>query len=332
MKYDVIIIGGGPAGLECANTFINSNLSVLIIEKNKEIGPKTCAGGLTGLDAKYNIPTELTRSFSNQKVIIKNKSYSVNLKNPLKTISRADLGQYLLSKIINVPNITILKDTIVKSINENEIDTSKGIFSYKYLIGADGSNSIVRKYLNLEPKICIGMYYEIEKITDTLIWYLNPSLIKSGYIWAFPHNNNTNIGVHFDPLYTTSQNARLALENFITSQNHEYSANNFHAAPLNYAYEGCVFKNIYLIGDAAGLASKTTGEGISFALTSGSEIAKKILNPGYKMQELNKILKYKKRHENILKVFELFPFMQTRFFRIFVNLMKNKWFQAYFGS
>jgi geranylgeranyl reductase len=124
----------------------------------------------------------------------------------------------------------------------------------------------------------------------------------------------------------------LALENFLNSQNYQYSANNLYAAPVNYALEGHNFLNIFLIGDAAGLASKTTGEGIAFALTSGKEIAKKILSPDYMTPELIKILKFKKRQENILKIFETLPFLQTTLFKIFIKLMRKKWFQMYFGN
>lgn len=331
-KYDVVIIGAGPGGLECANQLKNTNLSVLLIEKNKIIGPKTCAGGLTNLDTEFDIPEDNTRSFSNQEIIIKNQSYFINLKNPLKTISRADLGQYQFNKIGNCHNIKILKETLVKEIQKNKIITTKGDFYFKYLIGADGSNSIVRRDLGLKSSICIGMYYDVEKITDKFVWYVNPKQLKSGYIWVFPHKNYTNIGVYFDPKCVTGKDARLALENFLESEEYEFSYTKFSTAPINYLYQGCVFNNVFLIGDAAGLASKTTGEGISFALTSGKEIAKKILKPNYEMVELDRILTIKKRQERMLKIFEMFPLLQTVFFKIFVNLMKKKWFQAYFGN
>ena len=64
-KFDVVIIGAGPAGLKCAEQLKNSNLSVLVIEKNKIIGPKVCAGGLTPLAANFDFPELKTRTFSN---------------------------------------------------------------------------------------------------------------------------------------------------------------------------------------------------------------------------------------------------------------------------
>lgn len=331
-KYDVIIIGAGPGGLECANQLKNSDLSVLLIEKNKIIGPKTCAGGLTNLDKNFNIPKDKIRSFQRQDIFIKEKPYTINLVNPLRTIYRFDLGQYQLKKVSNCKNIKILKETLVKKIKNNEIITSKGDFKFKYLVGADGSNSIVRKHLGLKSKVCIGMYYNILKITDRFVWYVNPKELKSGYIWIFPHQKFTNIGVYYNPDKVSVKNAKKALEDFLKSNKHDFSKSKFEASPINYSYHGCIFDNIFLVGDAAGLVSKTTGEGISFALTSGKEIAKRILNPAYEMDELDRILTFKKRQERMLKVFDLLPFMQTILFKIFLNLMKKKWFQIYFGN
>ena len=53
------------------------------------------------------------------------------------------------------------------------------------------------------------------------------------------------------------------------------------------------------MGDAAGLASVMTGEGIPYALISGQEIGRKILNPDYKMAGLKRILEIKKKQKAI---------------------------------
>ena len=58
--YHVIIVGAGPAGLICAETLSQSNLSVLVLEKNSVFGDKICAGGLTRKDlALLDVPDEI---------------------------------------------------------------------------------------------------------------------------------------------------------------------------------------------------------------------------------------------------------------------------------
>ncbi len=62
--FDIIIIGAGPAGLQCAKFLGNSKFQVLLLEKNKEIGPKVCAGGLTFKDIEYlKLPESLLDFF-----------------------------------------------------------------------------------------------------------------------------------------------------------------------------------------------------------------------------------------------------------------------------
>ena len=45
-QFDVIIIGAGPAGLECARVLKDSAYTVLVLEKKNTIGLKPCAGGI----------------------------------------------------------------------------------------------------------------------------------------------------------------------------------------------------------------------------------------------------------------------------------------------
>ena len=101
-KYDVIIVGAGPAGLSCAKQLGNSKLKVLLAEKNSVIGPKVCAGGLTGKSIKtLNLPDELIE-FTYNKIHLFNKNNSFYIEddsNFAYTIDRKVLGQWQLKQL-----------------------------------------------------------------------------------------------------------------------------------------------------------------------------------------------------------------------------------------
>ncbi len=331
-RYDVIIIGAGPAGLAVAEELQNTPFTVLLIEKNSVIGPKICAGGITNVGEHLDIPLERTLTSKNHTVFIGDKKYELSLKDSIRTIDRADLGRYQVEKIAKSKNITLLKEASAKSIAPGRVTADRGTFSFRYLVGADGSASFVRKHLGLGRKIAIGLCCNVEKVREDFVWYVNPRELGTSYIWEFPHRDHTNIGIYFDPGHCPAQRARKALIDYLEKGNHRVPPHDIKGGAVNYDFRGCVFGNTFLVGDAAGLASKPSGEGISFALASGREIGRKILDPGYDMAGLKRILKLKTRQEQILGIFELLSPLQGLLFRLSLTLVKRRWVQRYFAN
>jgi geranylgeranyl reductase len=331
-KFDVIIVGAGPAGLACADALKNSSYSVLLLEKNEKIGPKVCAGGLTRLDSGFDIPQDKSREFKTQHIFANGKEHKIQLAFPLRTISRSDLGQYQLDKLKEAKNIHISTQTSVLKINSTSLQTSKGIFEYSYLVGADGSNSRVRKFLKLPFEQNMGLYYTVDQISNQFEWYVNTKAWGSAYLWVFPHQQHTNIGFHFNPQFISGARAKKILEQFLNEKGYSFKKADFRSAPLNYNFQAVEFDTIFLAGDAAGLVSKATGEGIAMALSSGKEIGHKILDPHYKMPELRRVIRILNRHRQMIDRFDRNPFWQAFFFRLFLLLMKSRRFQKYFGN
>src|SRR4051794_7962590 len=94
-----LVVGAGPAGLRAAQVLAEAGREVLVLEKNAEIGPKTCAGGLTGKALRELTPlglspeTGLTRvayvSFTHEKPAALDAEATV-----VRTVSRRELGQH----------------------------------------------------------------------------------------------------------------------------------------------------------------------------------------------------------------------------------------------
>lgn len=329
-NFDVIIIGAGPAGLECAKQFEGSEFSVLLVEKNKEIGPKVCAGGLTCLSSKFEIPGSITRVFNGQTVYVSGKRNKMDLAFPIRMSERRDLGKYLLNRLSGVGNVRILEETLVKEVRPEKIITDKGEFGYRYLVGADGATSVVRKYLGLGSKFSIGLRYKIPEMADEVEWHFFPKILGAGYVWIFPHKDHTNVGIFFEAKDSSVEKAKAVLRNFLKGRGFSVPFRDPEAAVLNFDYKGCIFKNVFLAGEAAGLTSRTTGEGIAPALISGREIGRKIIDPGYDLPLLKKILKIKRRQEFFKTVADIMPGMVPCFLNIFVKAIKSKKFQMYF--
>lgn len=194
-EYDVIIIGAGPAGLSCARELQSSGKTVLILEKNKEIGPKVCAGGLTtkieSLGLFLNIADIL---FSSIKINVPAKTKIVSNNEPfVATINRSKLGNILLEKLSG--EIEVKTDLEVNKIDENFIEANGQKIKYKYLVGADGSNSMVRRFLGLENrKFLIALQYIVPQKFKHLELFFDASLFGANYAWIFPHKDYTSVG------------------------------------------------------------------------------------------------------------------------------------------
>jgi geranylgeranyl reductase len=307
-QFDVIIIGAGPAGLECARLLQESSLSVLILERKRVIGPKVCAGGVIETIETFDLPDRKLRSFYREYVVIKKRIHQFSSRIPIHVVDRYALGQYQWGFLKNASNIKMMTETSVNRVEKGRVFTKKEIFGCKYLVGADGANSIVRRFLNLPSQYTIGVYYDIPEIKKQLIFHLNGRSLKTGYIWEFPHQEFTNVGIYYNPRFLRTKNARQELHRYMQKRNYKPQRRAYRAFPIMYLYKGCRFENhVFLAGEAAGLASKLTGEGISYAMISGREIARRILNPGYAMPNLARVLKSKQRQERLLDYFERIP-------------------------
>src|SRR5512139_978514 len=177
-RYDVIIIGAGPAGIACARALAGSSLSVLLVEKNVTIGPKICAGGLTRVAVDFGIPEDQARTFRTQTVHLdKQPPLRIVLTHPLKTVSRTALARHHLQGIEKAANIKIAAGTKVTGLTDSSIATDRGDFSFRVLVAADGSQSIVRRHVGLPSKFGIGLYYEVPQRSDKVQFQFSPGII-----------------------------------------------------------------------------------------------------------------------------------------------------------
>lgn len=290
-KFDVAIIGAGPAGLEAAKILAENNKSVVVLEKNSIIGKKVCAGGLTTKDFALGISPDIA-DLKFKEVILRTPWSSCRIKSTkpyVATITRENFGKYLVRED-RLKGVKIYTNTKVLNIDDKVLKTEKGDIKFDYLIGADGSVSTVRRFLGVDKKlVMVAFHYKVPKKYENMELIFNAELFGAGYAWIFPHKDFTSIGAGFHPEF--SKDSLVCIDNFkkwAASREIKLDDHDYESWTINYDYRGHQFNNIFLAGDAAGFASGLTGEGIYFAMISGMEIAKKIIDPNYKTPELKK--------------------------------------------
>ncbi|WP_353485145.1 geranylgeranyl reductase family protein [Haliscomenobacter sp.] len=325
--FDVIIIGAGPAGATCALQLRHSNLKVLLIDKATFPRSKTCGDAITGRSIKtlFRCCPELVEQFRSfpQKNEIKHTRLHINSRRPVDIHwvneaycwRRTDFDHALLQGVHqHAPNVQILEGFQVDEIVRD--DTASGMFlvgnsrqqsyfSTKFLVGSDGTQSMVGKKLTtarLEQNHHAGAvraYFKGVKglhLNRTEVFVL-PEFMP-GYFWVFPLSKDTaNVG--FGMLTSSIARKKVNLKEAIYAfiQATPELRGRFDESMQEGKLEGFGLAlgsrrvpmsgdHFLLIGDAASLIDPASGEGISNAIVSGKVAAETIVT-AFKKQDFS---------------------------------------------
>jgi flavin-dependent dehydrogenase len=219
------------------------------------------------------------------------QSVSFKPQAPIVVVSRRELGQCLLEEA-GRSGVRLLRDRVTKLDSKPggwQIAARENVVEADYLVGADGSGSLVRRTLGkpLPPEdLCITLgYYILGNVEPNMKVFFLPAF--EGYIWSFPRLNHISYG-----LITRAGPGRIArakelLENFIVADlgKEVMERAEFYSAPVPCLGPRSWKSNVIagnrwaLVGDAAGLVDPITGEGIYFALRSAEILAGAIDRP-----------------------------------------------------
>lgn len=220
----------------------------------------------------------------------------------ISTIDREVLGQWMLKTALGA-GVEVRTETPVKSFSSNHLHTGCEEFTFRFLVGADGSSSTVRRLLGIPiSRVGVGINFMVPGNFPAMEWHLNDRFFKNGYGWIFPHKKSASIGAYAD---RQSISPAILLKNFhlwATKRGINLGQAKMSSALINFDFRGWRFGNCFLVGDAAGLASPLTGEGIYPAIVSGEEAALSILDPSYNSVALKKLLKRHRQHRRIVSL------------------------------
>lgn len=161
----------------------------------------------------------------------------------------------------------------------------------RYLVGADGANSRVRKYLNpkTKPGVFIMEQYLESSKKDEITFELSNS-IKQGYYYDFPNKEFNAVG--YCEKKTTKEKFLKLIDSYGIAEGRILGA--FIPPTIDYPQH----RHIFLVGDAGCWCDKLSYEGIYFALATGYNAAEAIIK-GCSFTEANREIIARKRHRNL---------------------------------
>ncbi len=304
-RYEAIIIGAGPAGLTAATDLAVAGLRVLVIEKNRNIGSKACAGGITWSGLLKEVPERIiAAAFAAQYIHTPLQEVTIKETHPIvATVSRHDLGAWMATRAEKA-GAEIITGLRVERIEGKSVIVDGETLHFDHLIGADGSASLVRRHLGFATAADygIGISYRVPGEFKRMEWHLDTRRFGNGYAWIFPHGRLASIGAYCHYRAMTAAALKHSLLQWGADNDIDLKQKTPRAARINLDYRGWRFGRIFLVGDAAGLASPLTGEGILPAVISGRAAARAIVNPEDKDPEMTHLLQKWRRHRNLLRV------------------------------
>lgn len=276
MKYDVAIIGAGPAGLMAARTLSKTNINFIVVDSKKEIGPPLKCGEGTRTKGFIELFNSLDHPFIKNRISYYNVIYK-NIDRTFKVdyiqLDRPQFEKWLaLPAIHNLKLRTECKDIVINK-NFAEIITNKGTLKSNLIILANGCSYAIQKKLKLIKNIPLtmvcygGIIKNHSKDPKKLYFYFDSSFI--GGFWIFPKNKNiANAGI---ALNNPKENIKQLFSHLLKkhSPNAKLVSSLSGIYPCSGPLEKTFTNRLMVCGDAAGMVHAGTGEGIYYALKSG---------------------------------------------------------------
>ncbi len=322
-EFDVVIVGGGPGGSSAAYFLSRGGARVLLIDQAKFPRDKPCGGEISAhiIEKHPHLLEFMDQPMRKAVCHYKEPKYDISIetKDPIAYFVRRIEFDNKLFKLAKSQNIIAIEQSRVKKIQE-EIDYVKVFledgseYSAKFVIGADGVGSIVRRCTNLERqwrKDTLGLAFvkEFDVSPEKLDRLYTKDRIshihfgfgsddKYGYGWIFVKSNSVNVG-YGEIKKSEPKEMHARFLNYI-----EYCCKNnllppedvpkitkSHRLQINGPMKRTATTRVLLIGDAAGYDHAVTGEGISFAIWSGSIASASILEYLRKGGSINQVSK-----------------------------------------
>ncbi len=206
-KFDVLIVGAGPAGSFAAELLARGGVNVALFDGRPEGEPKACGGGVTAkaLKAWPHLLQAVGRTIDELDLYSPaGKRLHLELNEPFAIYSRIAFDCYLRDRA-ELEGAQVLSNKVsTRNIKRGEhgwtvVDAAGEKFEAAFLVGADGANSGIGKKLAgpLPPsdmEVAFGYRAPLPEKAEapTVVAFL-PGWV--GYAWAFPRVDHISFGI-----------------------------------------------------------------------------------------------------------------------------------------
>jgi len=322
--YDVIVVGAGPAGSTAARYAAEGGASVLMLEKDRDVGyPVRCGEAVrkSGLEEFITPdPRWIASEVKHFKLVAPNGAIvEPNLGADAGYILERRIFDYELARQASQFGVKVLTKAYVNGLIKRNGRVEGVRFAHngherevcsQIVIGADGVESRVGRWAGLntttsifDMQSCVQMTLSNIEVEDgTCYFYFGTNYAPSGYLWIFPKGKNSaNVGLGISTYAAKRRSPISYLEEFVQKRFPKAAVLTTVAGgvPCAQTLEHIVADGVMLVGDAAHQVNPMSGGGIISGMIGG-KIAGQIAAKAIRERNLDLIYEYEEEWDNRL--------------------------------